>query len=288
MHVIDALKVGIKRRLSEAAIEWIREMKRIPRDLLFGMLRLRWRLPSGLELEINNYSEWCTYNDLFVDGDYDSAIRDALNRIREEGGGVVLDLGANVGFFAMRLLDQYVRGHSSEDVRLYLVEASPQNVAELRRRMKAVVLSRVRMEIIAGLAGRLSGTESFFQSRFHIGNRIVRKAGPFSVPVSYVNLNECLAGEARLALAKIDIEGAEQIFLENYTALLQMTDAVVIEIHHEMVDLDQVLAGLKSLGFEKFVEIRNLGPMSLHYCTRPEAATRSPAGDPKPAVSSAT
>ncbi|MFY9825859.1 MAG: hypothetical protein WAM82_31100, partial [Thermoanaerobaculia bacterium] len=94
------------------------------RRLLWRLPNLRRRLPSGLELTVESPADWTLYNDIFADGEYDAAIRDALGDAPAGRPLTVLDLGANVGYFALRLGDLALR-HDGVDLRLVAVEASP-------------------------------------------------------------------------------------------------------------------------------------------------------------------
>lgn len=42
---------------------------------------LSWNLKSGYTIDISSYSDWCVYNDLFVDREYDLAIEKTLSGI---------------------------------------------------------------------------------------------------------------------------------------------------------------------------------------------------------------
>lgn len=61
-------------------------------------MRLDWRMPSGIPLQIRSYGDWCIYNEVFVNGEYDEAISELL-RSTSSGRLRILDLGANTGFF---------------------------------------------------------------------------------------------------------------------------------------------------------------------------------------------
>ena len=69
--------------------------------------RLQHTLPSGVRVEIGSPSDWFVYNEVFVDGEYD-AVLDALIA-SPAPSPIVLDLGANVGLFTLRLMDRWLR-----------------------------------------------------------------------------------------------------------------------------------------------------------------------------------
>jgi hypothetical protein len=56
-------------------------------------------------VKVASKGEWWVYNDIFVDGEYDMPIHTALEDRSPVRPFIVLDLGANVGYFALRVLD---------------------------------------------------------------------------------------------------------------------------------------------------------------------------------------
>ena len=92
--------------------------------LLATKMQLRWRLPSGLEVFVKSYADWCMYNEIFVNGEYTTAVRKLL----QDGGKApvrVFDLGANLGFFAIYLVNAFALSNRAADLRLCLVEGAP-------------------------------------------------------------------------------------------------------------------------------------------------------------------
>src|SRR5437868_6514862 len=57
---------------------------------------------AGLSVKVASRSDWIIFNEIFVDRIYDRAIALALNQAKNDRMLNVLDLGANVGFFATR------------------------------------------------------------------------------------------------------------------------------------------------------------------------------------------
>jgi len=49
------------------------------RALLFQWLDLGWLLRSGVRLRVASYDDWIVYNEIFVSGEYDQALRIALD-----------------------------------------------------------------------------------------------------------------------------------------------------------------------------------------------------------------
>ncbi len=65
-------------------------------NLLWWLLRPRVTLRSGVKLRVSSPSEWELFNEIFVECEYDEAVRRALSSVSSPVH--VVDLGANVGF----------------------------------------------------------------------------------------------------------------------------------------------------------------------------------------------
>lgn len=66
---------------------------------LYKLLDLDYRLQSGLTLKVASKGEWWTYNDIFLNHEYDVAIEEAIEGRSGKNSFTVLDLGGNVGYF---------------------------------------------------------------------------------------------------------------------------------------------------------------------------------------------
>src|SRR5688572_8632174 len=80
-----------------------RPLRSVLRHLAWDAVRLTSHTASGMKLRIANPSDWFVFNEIFIKGEYDTAISVALEHAGERMN--VLDLGANVGFFSLRVLD---------------------------------------------------------------------------------------------------------------------------------------------------------------------------------------
>ena len=100
---------------------------------LWSLLRPEWTLPSGLKVTIASWAEWVTYNDIFVDGEYDVPIHHAVQHAG--AGDVVLDVGGNVGYFALRFADLWTR-ERKDAFKIIGVEGSPHTYPRLLERLR--------------------------------------------------------------------------------------------------------------------------------------------------------
>ena len=184
--------------------------KRI-RQLMFEWLNLKWAMPSGVELEVANYGDWVTYNEVFVSGEYDRAIE----RAAEAAGSPmqIVDLGANVGFFSLRAVDR-LRGRP---LAITAVESEAGFVEDYRARV--IETNRVTTaRVIHGL-------------------------------IPQVDLSAALAGIPRIDLLKCDIEGGEQGFIETFPDVLAKVRVAVFELHANLCDTERCKRLLAEAGF---------------------------------------
>ena len=237
---------------------------------MFDRLNLTWTTASGIGLRVANYNEWIIYNEIFVDAEYDAAIgaaiagRDARRPIR------VLDLGANTGFFTLRVFDRLrVAGLSDADCTATLVEANPALIPVLRARVHDDNPLRDRVDILPGAAGEPNGTVTLYPSVESPGDSsLTRRTASTGVTVSYVDLDRLGAG-APIDLLKCDVEGAELTVIERYAPLLQRTRVAVFELHHDLVSVDRCRDGLRAAGLSHETVLRDRGGHSLRLYNRP-------------------
>ncbi|MGB8167738.1 MAG: FkbM family methyltransferase [Chthoniobacteraceae bacterium] len=217
-----------------------------------ALLNLDYRLPSGYHARIRSYSDWCIYNDIFVAGEYDMAIRAALKKAPYTGTFRVVDLGANVGFFSLRILDLIRREKIPvAKVNLLLVEASPHLDRELRDRLSSASQGGVEIRIVHGLVGERSGNGQLEIANSEIKNAVVEHSSQNSLAVDYVDLETLLGPADHIDLLKCDIEGSEAAFLKNYPALLARTEVTVFEFHDPACPMAAGVAEVMKAGFAR-------------------------------------
>jgi len=237
-------------------------------QFLYRALGLEHTLPSGLILKIASKGEWWVYNDIFVDGQYDVPIHTAFNDRSQDRPFVVLDLGANVGYFASRvldLIDRQARENSNLDITM--IEGSPKTFLELGERIQSQRQLAVSSRLVHGLVGQPRGFGYIQESALHVKSTIVDVAAGHGVRVAFVDLDSLMADKSEIDLLKCDIEGAELLFIQNYAGLLRKVKHAVFELHHDQCDTKECVRTLESLGFHQTI-LQTNGSVSVSFFSR--------------------
>jgi len=230
---------------------------------LFEILDLEYQLRSGITVRVASQGEWWTYNDIFVNHEYDAAIQTALSSRAPDQPFVVLDLGANIGYFLLRVVDLISQNQSPPfPCDVTLVEGSPSNFKKLQARLTAQQLNHVNYHLVHGLVGARRGQGVINESALHVKNTIMQSPAIGGIQVEFVDLCKLMVGREHVDLLKCDIEGAEQSFIENYPDLLRRVNTAVFELHHGMCETTRCLRMLSDLGFRQ-TDLRSNDEVSI-------------------------
>jgi FkbM family methyltransferase len=156
---------------------------------------------------------------------------------------VVLDIGANQGFYSMKVRALF------PECRIIAIEPNPREHALLQKNIALNRIDTVMTENIA-VAGRHGAIEmeiipqigSIGGKRIKIPNRPwVKDEFIQRIRVPSISLDELLArySISRVNVAKIDVEGFEMDILEN-AQRIQLIDRFVIEYHSETIRNDLI------------------------------------------------
>jgi FkbM family methyltransferase len=167
--------------------------------------------------------DWFAVEEVVVDGEYDF-IEPLL---ADRDCPVVIDLGANVGAFAARLLSL------RRDAEVHSVEASRDTAALLavnRRRNEAANWHCYHYAVWAK-----SGEVEFSQGDVTTGRRI--QEGGIRVPaITLTELLNRISEHRTIDLLKMDIEGAEGPVLVECRPALERVQHLIIELHPDLTD----------------------------------------------------
>jgi len=236
-------------------------------------------LSSGVICQLKTYDDWLIFHEIIELKVYDAAFEALLDEIPAGNQAQVLDLGGNVGFFALGLLHFWIqKGRDPKCLHIVSVEAMIQNCERMKAHRDLQGAFGVRWQIVHGLAGERQGSDLIGTSEGHYSFRVGIKNVNAMCRVDYVDLSQLVRGWERIALLKCDIEGSEVNFLKNYPEILLGTDIVCIEVHglSAFAPVDSALA---DAGFDARCVLGPEGAGGPSGATRTILLTRS-AGTP--------
>ena len=146
-------------------------------------------------------------------------------------GGVVIDIGANVGFFTKRFA-MWV----SDGGFVMAVEPEAYNVKQLMRTLEKSDTTRV-VRVFQGVAAEQSGTLKLAINPIHPGDHKISSKG---VNVAAFTIDGLVAMErvTRVCLIKIDVQGAEERVLQGARAtILRDYPAIYLELDDDALQL---------------------------------------------------
>jgi FkbM family methyltransferase len=259
---VDALPESARFPIRE---RYWRAKSRMLYQSLYSRLNLEHTLNSGLTVKVASKGEWWAYNEIFVNGEYDVPILAALGASSGQPF-VVLDLGANVGYFVFRVLDLMRRQrlyHILPDITM--VEGSPETFEKLEERVRSQHLAAASVRMFNGLVGQRTGSALIRESAVHVKSSIIDVPAGGGVTVEFADLNTLMKDKVEIDLLKCDIEGAELMFIENYGDLLRKVRYAVFELHHHQCNTEKCLSILESLGFgQTIVRANDSCSVTLH------------------------
>lgn len=221
---------------------------------------LRWRYPTGREAEVrvNGYRlrillNTSIGNQLYIHGTFEPRETKVLRAIVEPHH-VVLDVGANIGYFTLLLASLTVNG------RVIAFEPIPENAQLIERSVAAnrcenVTVHRLALSDCTGEASFCVSEDGAFSSLIDT-HRVKAKV---SIPVTTQTLDEYLAGKhtEEIGLIKIDVEGAESLVIEgaDRTLMSERVRCLMVEMNEPNLRTynttqAQVDARLRGYGYE--------------------------------------
>lgn len=176
----------------------------------------------------------------------------------------ILDVGAHIGTFAI-----WVFGVNSNS-RVLSVEANPSTYQVAKLNSTATAKGRAKWQVIHGAAGAKDGEILFLSDTGPTMSHYICREGTVKVRcVSLTALIDRIApGGLSIDLVKIDIEGSEEAFLFATPDALKRVDCLVIELHPQLCNSDQVRLLLEKY-FDRIEEIDGRkSTKPLLYCRR--------------------
>ncbi len=265
IRVVEALPESVQNQIRD---RYWQIKSRLLYQSLYRVVDLKHTLQSGLTVKVASKGEWWAYNEIFVNGEYDVPIHTALKDRSPVRPFVALDLGANVGYFAFRVLDLFgrqERENACPDITM--IEGSPKTFLELERRVGSQGQLTVGVRMVHGLVGQPRGSGVIREGALHVKNTIVAIPARQGVRVDFVDVDSLMGDRSEIDLLKCDIEGAELLFIQNYADLLRKVKHAVFELHHEQCDTKECVRTLEGLGFRQTI-LRAGSPCSVSLFSR--------------------
>lgn len=230
---------------------------------------LTWKLNSGYTIDISSYSDWCVYNDLFVNGEYDIAIEETLSDNLNKTQINIVDLGANVGFFTLRFLDLlYHHSAFHGNAQFWLVEASNDLVLLLNNKFHSLNSDHLKFNIINGLVGNKTGAANLHLNKDSLKNSVFNDLKHRKNYIEYLNLESFFSEVAHIDLLKCDVEGSEFDFLNSYEQFFKKISHLAIEFHAEHGSVSASVQKLEKIGFKKTRCLHDGGSQQTYYFSR--------------------
>jgi FkbM family methyltransferase len=213
-----------------------------------------WTLPSGLVARVHDPAEWCIFCEIFVDGEYAAAIRQAFAAAPRDGNFHFLDLGANHGLFTLHLLDQSRRAKFSARFHGLLVEAAQANCTLLKNNLSQLPADWAALEIHHAAVGPAAGfVDLWHHGASHTTHSVhatpANRARGGHERVPTLDVIVTTRAWPRIDLLKMDIEGAEESFFDNFSAILEKTSVLCYELHPDLCNKEKISTLLTDRGF---------------------------------------
>lgn len=228
--------------------------------------RLRFRL-GGTEWEVmTESSQLGGIHDVWLGREYD-----AVPGFRASPGSVVLDVGANVGAYALWQF-RNMGATSAPGGVIVAVEAAPTTAARLRRNVElndAGAVVRVEQVAVWSRSGDVEFLDSARQTSTAgiaaTANRALLDE-PTTVTIPALTLEDLCeragVGGREIAILKLDVEGAELEIIRAAAAALQRVERVVVEADDDA--WPAVRAELTAGGFDCVGRHRAVGYFVAH------------------------
>jgi len=213
--------------------------------------------PSGITLidvqGTKMYVDWAVDSTLLVFGRFSEIYETELFEKSIKPDSIVMDIGANVGWYTLRAARLAVKG------RIYAFEPEPKGYALLLRNIDINGFTNV-VPVQKAVSNKVGKIKLFVGGRWG-GNSISDKNAPRlsgSIEVETTTLNnfcETVAKDNRVDVIKMDAEGAEGLIVEEGKRILQNNNLkIFMGLHPNTLecvgtDLEKLLEKLLELGF---------------------------------------
>lgn len=198
------------------------------------------RLKEGGAFYVNEFMSLYIYREVFVDKYYDYPELSTKDP-------VIFDIGANTGFFAIRMKQLYPSSV------IYCFEPFPSNFKQLSTNIELSNFKDVNLLPIG--VGGASRKEKLFIHKNNIGGHSIIQSETNNdqfVEIELISLKQIFKnqGISRCDFLKMDCEGAEGEIIKSLdTDLAASIDKIIFEPTPTVYDFEEIKNHLRSLGF---------------------------------------
>jgi len=207
-------------------------------------------LRSGVRIQLRNARDNSEFWHIFTSPEY-LALVPAFMKLNLPSVSVI-DCGGGIGLFSL-LIEHLskIRILPWDYISYTLIEPLPSNFKQMQQNISRN-LPDSRYQLINGLVGYKEGYATLYAGKGRPWGASIIKRHKLDKEFShipFVDLTRTL--QSHPCFIKIDIEGAEYIFLETYQDVLTNVEGIVIEWHTEMGDVATADACLQQAGLHK-------------------------------------
>lgn len=196
---------------------------------------------------------------------FTKATNQKLKSLQEKEGGVILDIGANIGIATAYFKNKY------PNIRLIAIEASPINYDKLLRNIEYNKFDNI-ITINAFVSSKTQKIRFYHNAKkpgssFGKGYKSNDSSDLVEFDVNTIKIDDVI-NDLKNIVIKIDVEGAEYEILEglanskNISQVLEITTEVSTQNQAQFDSLNMILSKFHYLGFEPRL-ISNYDVMSL-------------------------
>lgn len=211
--------------------------------------------------------------DIILDGVHELEL---TKRVRKElsKGDVVVDVGANIGYYAL------IEAKSvSETGKVYAVEPERSNFELLEKNIELNSYSNVECYNVA--IGNVNGKSKFYISDEGRNWHSMNENSPAAIhgkciEVRTFTLDEFLKDKRPVDVIRMDIEGYESTVIEGMKKTLADREVkLFVELHFGLTDLTAFLETLRELGYRYIYLLHRDEPLELNSTTITELTKKN-------------
>jgi len=207
---------------------------------VFKNLIITLKFKDGMRIKIYDFMSFYIYNEIFIDKCYDIEL--------ENENPIIFDVGANTGFFALRMKQLYPNS------KVYCFEPYPPCINQLNETIKMNALSDVKVLPIA--VSDKSGKSKLFIHPTNIGGHSIfsENVSENFVEIEMMTLDEALNVNSinnKCDLLKLDCEGAEFPIIKSLNLnLSKKFGHIIYEPTYDSYDINELNNYIKTLEYK--------------------------------------